>query len=213
MQNSARDRDEKMPLESITALISKSEWRKEHPIFDVEPEVVEWARLHANMWLERWKKENRITHWPENEKRANYVGLIGHKCFELTLQQCEIPYIPNDPTIDWRGMKSYDFRVPSVGTIEIKTVDFEERQKRLLIKCSEWHDSDFVLAVKLIDELPTRAKFFGYATCEEVKRNFNRATNEWPCKKEPCFWQLLEKLNSASAFFYMLKNAIKNLVS
>jgi hypothetical protein len=196
------------PLEVY--LVDNEEWRNEHPTFDVDPEIIQWATLHAEIWLKRWEEGTQES-WPEDRKRDNYIGLIGQKCFELTLQQLEIPCVHNDPAIDWRGKKSYDFRIPNIGTIEVKTVDFKENQKRLLIKCREWHNSDYVFAIKLQDQLPTKAKFVGYATNEEVTETFTYAENEFPCWKAPCYWQLLEKLHPASQFFNVLKEATQKL--
>jgi hypothetical protein len=45
-----------MPIENILALIRSEEWIKENPTFDVNPEIVQWAQLHAEIWLKRWKE-------------------------------------------------------------------------------------------------------------------------------------------------------------
>jgi hypothetical protein len=189
-------------MKNILKLVRSEEWRNKHPTFDVEPEILEWAKLHAEIWIERWEKGTQAS-WTYNRKRNNYIGLIGQKCFEITLQQMEIPYIHNDPAIDWRGKKNYDFRIPNIETIEIKSVDYKSWQERLLVKCSEWHGSDFVLAVKLYDEQPTRLQFVGYATKQEVQK-FNYAENENPCKESPCYWEYLKNLHPASEFFSLL---------
>lgn len=189
-----------MPIENRMALLRNL--IEEKPIFDIEPEIIQWAKLHTDIFLERWKKGNQ-PHWNQEQERNNYIGMIGHKIFEVVLQQFEIPYMPNDPTLDWRQKKNYDFRVPNVGTIEIKTVDFKSNQTRLLVKCAEWHDSGFCLAIKLQDETPTEATFAGYATGKEVEE-FNYAENEYPCLYYPCYWELLEKLHSANEFINML---------
>lgn len=192
------------PIKNIMALIKESEWREKNPTFDVDPEIVEIAEHYATIWLERWKKGDQ-PHWTEIEERNNYIGLLGQKCFEVTLQQLEIPSVYNDPTIDWRGKKNYDFRIPHVGKIEVKTVDWKANQQRLIIKRIEWHSSEFCFALKLLDQKPTRVQFMGYATCKEVDNEFTEANNEWPCPNAPCKWQKLEKLHSASEFFNLLK--------
>jgi len=161
--------------------------------------------MHAKIWLQRWK-EGTQSHWTKDQERNNYIGMIGQKCFEATLQQLEIPYVPNDPLLDWRGKKNYDFRIPTVGTVEVKTTDFLANQIRVLVKCSEWHDSDYCFALKLINKTPTKVTFMGYATGKEVKQDFIQANNRWPCELEPCYWQLLSKLRSASEFFKMLQD-------
>jgi hypothetical protein len=191
-----------MPIENILALIRTEETRKANPIIDIDPEILQWAKLHAEIWIKRWK-EGTEAHWEHNEERNNYIGLIGHKCFEVALQQMEIPYINNDPVIDWRGKKSYDLRIPHVGTLEIKTTDYPSNHKRMLIKCSEWHNSNYAFAIKLLDKNATRARFIGYATNEEVSK-FNYAENEFPCLLKPCYWEFLNNLHPASEFFHLL---------
>ena len=196
-------------ISSIRKLVNDEEWRNEHPTFDVEPEIIEWAKLHAEIWLKRWKEGSQES-WSADLERNNYIGLLGQKIFEVTLQQLEIPYVHNDPVIDWRGKKGYDFRIPFIQTIEVKTVDYHPNQRRLMIKCREWHNSDYALALKLLDEAPTKAKFVGYATGKEVNA-FTYAENEFPCVIAPCYWQFLEKLHSASEFFNMLTQKTKRI--
>ena len=198
------------PITLIKALLKDDEWTKEHPTFEVDPEIVKLAKLHAEIWLERWK-EGTQEHWLENQERDNYIGLIGQKCFEITLEQLEIPYTPNDPVIDWRGKKDYDFRIPFIETVEVKTTDWKETQKRCLVKCSEWHDSDYVFAVKLLNEEPTKVEFAGYATKKEVNESFTYAENEFPCFVSPCYWRFLKELHSASEFFNMLRQKTEKL--
>jgi hypothetical protein len=191
-----------MPIENPMLLVKDAEWRNQNPTFTIDPEILKWARLHADIWLKRWK-EGSAAHWTTNEERSNYIGLIGQKCFEIALQQLEVPYVHNDPAIDWRGKKSYDFRIPNVGTVEIKTVDYRSNQKRLIIKCSEWHNSDFVLGIKLTDELPTALQFIGYAANKDVK-GFCHAEKVFPCFESPCYWSFLTDLKPASEFFALL---------
>lgn len=197
------------PISVLKAQVEDDEWLKEQPTFIVEPEIVELATLYAKIWLKRWEEGTQES-WDKNRKRNNYIGLIGQKCFEITLQQLDIPYIPNDPTIDWRGKKNYDFKIPNIETIEVKTVDYQPKNRRLLIRSNQWHNSDFVLALKLLDELPTNVKFIGYATKKEVE-NFTYAENEFPCFKSPCYWEFLDKLHSARQFFNILKQRTEEI--
>mgnify|MGYP001083488238 CR=1 FL=1 len=198
-------------LELLKMLVEDEEWRKEHPTFNVDPEIVKLASVYTKFWLKRWKEGTQKS-WTEKRERNNYIGLIGQCCFEFTLQQIEIPYVYNHPAIDWRGKKKYDFRIPYVETIEIKTVDYQPNQQRLLIKCSEWHNSDFVLALKLSDKHPTKVKFIGYATKQEVNK-FTYAENEFPCYESPCLWQFLTTLHPASEFFNILKKKTERIWS
>jgi len=196
-----------MPIDNPLKLMRDLNLR--NPVFDVNPEILEWAKLHADIWLQRWRKGTQA-HWTANEESTNRLGLIGHKAFEITLQQLEVPYVHNDPAIDWRGKKSYDFKIPCLGTVEIKTVDYKSNQQRLLIKKTEWHNSDYVLAIKLSDKTPTVLRFVGYATMEDVE-NFNVADGKSPCPNAPCLWEFLEDIRPANEFFDMLKQKTEGL--
>jgi hypothetical protein len=193
-----------MPIKNLTKLITNPEWRKANPTFEVESDIVEWAKFQATIWLQRWKTRSG-THWTEEEERNNYFGLLGEKCFELTLNQMDISHIFNEPLIEWKPNKPYDFKIPKIETIQVKTVDYPENHIRLMVKCEEYHNEDYVFALKLLDKKPEKIKFMGYATSKEVLETFTYAKNEFPCEKAPCYWQFLNKLHSASDFFNMLK--------
>jgi len=197
-------------LENILALISNEEIREKNPTFEIEPETVEWARRYAEVFLKRLNEEG--DRW-KNQERNNFIGMIGHKCFELTLQQLEIPYAPNDPILDWRTTKNYDFRIPFIGKIEVKTADWPENHIRILIKKREWHGSQYAFGIKVLNEKPTQARFYGYATKEEVEGNSNtqydfedalEGTAPWSIN-DACYWKPLSELHPASEFFHMLQ--------
>jgi hypothetical protein len=174
----------------------------EELFYKVEPEVIKWARLHAQFFIDRYKEVPEDIHWPEEDERKNYIGMIGHKCFDLTLTQFEIAKVPNDPVAKWLWKRPYDFWIPKVGTIEVKTVDYQPNMKRLIIKKSEWHKCDWVVAVKLLDELPRKVKIVGVATKKEVQNDFAfTKEGEFPCFKASCYWKLLEDLTPAIPFF------------
>jgi hypothetical protein len=205
IKNLVKKEEQNHKLINITKLL-----RKDNVTYDVEPEVVELATLHAKIWMERWKKENGDT--GKDREWKNYMGLIGQKIFELVLQQLEIPYVPNDPILDWRKEKKYDFRVPNIGTIEVKTVEHFQTYTRLIIKCIEWHDSDYAFAVKLLDKTPTQAELWGYGTNKEVHTVFTHTPKgEYPCPKWECYWQYSDKLHPTPEFFNMLKNKTEKL--
>lgn len=199
----------KMPIKNLPHLIKDAEWVKTHPTIDIEPEITELASLYAKFWLKRWKEGTQES-WTESRERNNYIGLIGQCCFEIVLQQLEAPYVYNHPAIDWRGKKDYDFRIVNIGKIEVKTVDYQENQQNLLIKCEEWHNSDYVIAIKLFNEKPTQAKFMGYATCKDVE-NFEYVENRQPCPYKPCYRKPLTELRSTPEFFTIIKNKTENL--
>jgi len=178
----------------------------EELFYYVEPEVLKWAKLHAQFFLERYKETPKEIHWIEGGERNNYIGMMGHKCFDLTLTQYEIPKVPNDPAVKWLWKRPYDFWIPKVGTIEVKTIDYQPNLKRLIIKKSEWHKCDWVVAVKLLDKLPTKVKIVGVATKEEVENQFTFAKKgEFPCPKASCYWRFLEDLDPAIPFFDVMR--------
>jgi len=172
-------------------------------VYDIEPEILKWAMFQAEAWLKE------LTEWSPtyqgiDRKAKLFSGLLGQKIFEITLQQFEIPYIPNDPVINWTSTKKYDFRVPHVGTIEVKTRESEPYKTDVLVKCSEWHRSDYLVALKLNDPKPETATIAGYATCQEVEHDFTYCENKKPCLYEPCYLQDLNKLRNANEFLKML---------
>jgi hypothetical protein len=174
----------------------------EELFYKVEPEVIKWARLHAQFFIDRYKEAAEDLHWPEEDERKNYIGMMGHKCFDLTLTQFEIPKVPNDPVVKWLWKRPYDFWIPKVGTVEVKTVDYQPNMKRLIIKESEWHKCDWVVGVKLLDKLPTKVKIVGVAHKDEVEKDFTfTERGEFPCFKASCYWRLLKDLAPAIPFF------------
>ncbi len=197
--------DTKMPIENTLKLIAEESWREKNPTFEVEPEIVESATLQAKFFLKRWKKTNSAQHWTQNETRNNYVGLIGQLCFELTLAQRDIPVVPNNPIVDWRGKKNYDFKIPHIGTIEVKTTDYPQNHTRMMVKKAEWHNSNYVFSIKLADRLPSRVFFMGYATRHEVDKEFVDGTGTCICPNAPAKWRFLSELHSAKDFFEMMQ--------
>lgn len=137
-----------------------------HPIYFTEPELLDWVKLHAQFYVKRYQ-EGKGEHWKKGEKRNTFVGLVGQKIFDILLQQLEVFGIHNDPVIDWRGKKDYDFLVNQLGSIEVKTFDYY--CEYALIKLKEWHGNDYAVIFKFEDEAPTTVTMNGYLTKEEVE--------------------------------------------
>ena len=135
-------------------------------IYDVEKEVISWAVLHANFYLARYAL-SPAKHWAKGEERTIYVGMIGQKIFDLILQQLAVPKDHNDPVIDWRREKPYDFEVPGLGTVEVKT--FDHYCGKVLVKKSEWHGNDYCVVFKFMDKKPTEVHMKGWLTKEQVE--------------------------------------------
>lgn len=145
--------------------------------YKVEPEAIETARLHADFFIRRYKKQGY--HWKRNEERTTYVGLLGQKIFDLVLTQAGIAKDVNDPTVEWAREKPYDFYIPEVGTVEIKC--FDHYCKKVLVKVSEWHNTDYMIAMKLGNREATDVYLMGYLTGEQV--------NKLPISKKGETWE------------------------
>jgi hypothetical protein len=92
------------------------------------------------------------------------MGLIGQKAFEIILQKELIPYIPNDPLTSRVYYKNYDFYIPNIGTVEIKTIP--SYGWNAIIKQSEWHGNDFMVAWQMGKE---ELNMIGWLTKKEVE--------------------------------------------
>lgn len=154
------------PIEVIRCLISKESVEEGTLIYHIEKEFMKWVILHSQFFLERYK-QGLGRHWTKNETKTTRIGLAGQKAFELLLQLMEIPYVPNDPVIDQRLEKDYDFLIPTLGKIEVKTYDHYCR--KVLIKPSEWHGNDFLVVWKFRDENGKSLQMIGWLTKEEVE--------------------------------------------
>lgn len=129
----------------------------------VEEEIVKAAKLFEGFLKERYARETG-THWEGD--RSMLVGMVGQTTFQMILQQYCILSDPNEPIIDWRHDKDYDFKV-ILGTIEVKSVDYY--CKKVIIKASEWHSNDFLVVLKFSDRKPQKVFVMGWLTSEQVE--------------------------------------------
>jgi hypothetical protein len=138
-----------------------------HAIYDVEPEVPLWAAMHAKFIVDRYRaRPNR--HWEEDEAPNSFTGFLGQKLFDIILQQYNVPNDRNDPIIEnWYYEKPYDFIIPNFGTIEVKTFGYGRR--KVLIKKSEWHGNDYIVAFRFMDRQPKKVEMMGWLTKDEVE--------------------------------------------
>jgi hypothetical protein len=131
-------------LNLIKAIIRPESVKKGTPVYEIEEEFQKWVILHADFILSRYEA-NPLNHFKTQDERENVrLGLRGQKAFELLLQLLEVPYVPNDPVVDQRLQKSYDFLIPALGKIEVKTEKHYAR--KVLVKVSEWHHDDYLVA-------------------------------------------------------------------
>lgn len=130
-----------------------------NPLYYVESELQRYAQLHTSFFLKRYHA-GKGNHYSENEIHNTTLGIVGQKIFELLLQKLEIPYVPNDPVIDQRLSKDYDFKIPFLGKIEVKTYDYN--RKKVLVKPSEWHGNDYLIVIQATTENAEKFKMAGW---------------------------------------------------
>jgi len=135
--------------------------------YDVESELIPYAQTHTLIFLERYKADHPKIHWTHKQERNTYVGLLGQKIFHLICQQFNIPVDYNDPLLDWRQQKNYDFKLANQKTIEVKC--FDRHDRKVLIKKSEWHGNDYLVVFRLADEKPSIVHLEGYLTKQQVE--------------------------------------------
>ena len=154
------------PIELIKCFISEESIEEGHPLYEVEQEFQQWVILHAQFFLQRYKA-GIGKHWTEDEIRTTRLGLCGQKAFELMLQKMEVAYVPNDPIIDQRLTKDYDFWIPKIGTIEVKT--YEHYCRKVLVNPSEWHGNDYLVIWQFRDKDQQRLRMVGWLPKEQVE--------------------------------------------
>lgn len=154
------------PIELIRCFVSEESIHEGSPLYEIEQEFQQWVILHAQFFLERYKA-GLGKHWTENELETTRLGLCGQKAFELMLQKMQVAYVPNDPIIDQRLTKDYDFWIPKIGTIEIKTYLYYCR--KVLVKPSEWHGNDYLIVWQFRDKNQLNLKMIGWLSQAEVE--------------------------------------------
>lgn len=166
------------PLELVKCFISEESIEEGNPLYIIEKEFMEWVVLHAQFFLERYA-EGKGAHWTQNERTTMRIGLCGQKAFELMLQLMEVPYVPNDPVIDQRLQKDYDFLIPRLGKIEVKCYDHYCR--KVLVKPDEWHGNEYLVVWKFRDtkdEEYGSLRMVGWLTKEEVEATPNHTQRQ-----------------------------------
>jgi len=199
--------DEKLlkMVESEKAELENMGVKVDSLFYELEPETLEVAKLYANFYIRRYEEEGKKlkkenpqkfescvkrrrfnpdgTLPPERKMHQLRMG-ITQKAFEITLQQLQIPYIPNDPTIDWRPKSykledpldkttkfSYDFYIPFFGRIDIKSSTLKDPVVRINCREFERENPDYVVAYMILDiKQPKWLKLLGYLTNSEVRR-------------------------------------------
>lgn len=153
------------PLTLLKGYITEESIQEGKPEYIIETEFEEWCKLHTTFFLQRYK-EGKGKHWTNNEIRTTNIGMAGHRAFQKLLDKMEVAYVPNDPMLDERQEKNYDFLIPQLGKTEVKTVD--HYCEKVLIKTSEWHGNAF-LVVWQIDQTEQHLKMKGWLTKDQVE--------------------------------------------
>jgi hypothetical protein len=192
-------------IELIKALIRPKSVEQGSPVYEIEREFQQWVILHADFILARYE-QNPLNHFKSNNERENArLGLCGQKAFELLLQLLEVPYVPNDPIIDQRLRKDYDFLIPMLGKIEVKTEKHYAR--KVLIKISEWHSDDYLVAWQM-NKAETSLNMIGWMSRKQVeahpktpkgKTKYNPYTDSYIID--------ISELNPPETFITMLEKA------
>lgn len=170
--------------------------------YEVEPELRIAVKQYAEFYLKRYHIDDS-GHWTYKEERNNYIGQMGQTTFFILLQQLYVPNDANFPIIDWRGKKDYDYHIPNLGTVEVKTLEVGHR--KLQIKKSEWHGSNYVVAFQFADRLPKRLTFRGWLTKEQVENLHYYKEAETDYNPYAACWMTdLTKLNRQKEFLEML---------
>jgi len=193
---------EGVKIKNLLARVRESTWDEEITVYDVEPEVIGWAHLHMYMYLKRYK-EGKGKHWTEDEERKTFIGLMGQKIFDIMLQQLAVPKDHNDPVIDWRLEKDYDFKIPELGTVEVKC--FDHWCRKVLIKLEEWHGNDFCVIFKFGDEHPSEVHMMGWLTKEQVENLRISKKGEHYTPIADAYITDFDRLNPSNKFIKMLE--------
>lgn len=155
-----------MKIKNILRHTIRETWHKKQVAYEVEPETIKVAQIYAEFFIKRYGSE-KSGHWKKGERRNTYIGLLGQKIFDIQMQELTVPNDRNDPVIDWRRIKDFDFYIPEFGTVEVKTFDWWH--KKVLIKVSEWHSNDYLIVYQFKDKLPKQVNMMGWLTRKQVK--------------------------------------------
>lgn len=171
-------------------------------VYDVETEVISWAVLHADFYVERYMQTPSGKHWSQREVRNIRIGLLGQKIFDIILQQLAVPKDHNDPVIDWRREKPYDFNIPGLGTVEVKT--FDHYCTKVLVKVKEWHGNDYLVVFQLVGKTFSTVHMKGWLTREQVESLRVSRKGEHFTPYADAYITEFDKLKPANQFISML---------
>lgn len=173
---------------------------RQEAIYDVEPEIVRWAKWQAGDWLERYERNPRAS-WAELIAFCDGVALIGEKIADGTLTQFGIDHTWADPLFprgDPRTNQPWDFKIDGFGTVDIKTIPPIRGNRRVMIRCDTYQGADYVLAIKLFPEID-RERVKRIAEIEERVAAIDAAHD------------ILKDVKRAVMFGWLTKEQVKSL--
>jgi len=173
---------------------------------DIQPETLRKAKDYAEFDINRYENCCRALR-VENPQRFQSLAEVGEcdadgnlreetrrhhlrigmtlKAFEITLQQLQVPYIPNDPTIKWRSESAkepedeptteypFDFWIPLIGKIQIKSATLENPKVSIHLDHFEKRKPHCVIAYQILDMNDTRwLKLSGFMSRSEIKQQY-----------------------------------------
>jgi hypothetical protein len=175
----------------------------EEGTYIVEQELIYYARTHAQFFIQRYKTEHPERHWTQNQERNTFVGILGHKIFHLICQQFGVPVDYNDPLLDWRLKKNYDFKLANGKTVEVKC--FDQDDATVLIKTKEWHGNDYLVVFKFLDYTPSIVHLKGWLSKEQVESLPISEQGERLTPYAAAYFTNFKDLNHANKFVSILE--------
>ncbi|MDH5687763.1 MAG: hypothetical protein OEZ48_07880 [Candidatus Bathyarchaeota archaeon] len=173
---------------------------------DIEPETIKTAKDYAEFCIGQYENYcKRIqTVSPERFERLVEIGEcdrdgtleeetrwrqlrmgVSLKAFEISLQHLQIPYVLNDPLVDWRPESEkepedepstklpFDFWVPLVGRIDIRNATPENPQVNISVDAFNRENPHYVIAYQVLDMIKPRwLKLSGFMYRSEVKKEY-----------------------------------------
>jgi hypothetical protein len=107
------------------------------------------------------------------------------KAFEISLQQLRIPYVLNDPLVDWRPEAEreledepstkfpFDFWIPLMGRIDIRNATPDNPQVNINVEVFNRENPHYVIAYQILDVIKPRwLKLSGFMYRSEVKKEY-----------------------------------------
>ena len=149
------------------------------------------------------------------------------KAFEIALQQLQIPYVHNDPMIDWRPESekepedelaikfSFDFWVPFVGRIDVRNATPDNPKVNINVEFFNKENPHYVVAYQILDMIEPRwLRLSGFMYRSEIKKQYEPVRlADRPFYSIPIEdFESKHDANELGAILLIARNMIKNIV-